>query len=209
MGEMILAFKTEIYPQRLSTRFSRDIDILPFLLSRADFIDRDKAETDSAYKQVIPYSILIYQGKVFRYKRSAWGAEARLHGLFSIGVGGHINKSDLLPVLGENVSPIDWCRERELREEFLIDKLGTPRIVGLINDESNDVGRVHFGVVYEYQLESPKIAPRERRAHIHHGFAAIQDLVLHQDEYENWSRIIISEYLASNFLPDPPIFRET
>jgi predicted NUDIX family phosphoesterase len=196
MSEQVLVFKRELFPDLPTDGFIHKVDLLPRILSKAVFVDRDKAEVDPTYKQIIPYSILRYNEMVFRYKRSAWGNEARLHGLYSIGVGGHVNKSDFFPLLADATPIVEWTRDREIREEFYVKAPGQPRLAGLLNDESNEVGRVHFGVIYEYWLESPKVESKEKRVHIQSGFIRLPELVAHAEEYENWSRIIITQCLS-------------
>ncbi len=86
------------------------------LLSDRDsmqFMDRDAAEVDPSFKQLIPYLILTHQGRVFCYRRNKKGGEERLHHRLSIGIGGHINDTDLL--LEGDVYRHGF--ERELSEE--------------------------------------------------------------------------------------------
>ncbi|MBF0573075.1 MAG: phosphoesterase [Desulfamplus sp.] len=58
------------------------------------WIDRPIAENDKAFKQIIPYIIIQADNgnltAIYRRK----GSENRLHGLWSIGIGGHINPLD-------------------------------------------------------------------------------------------------------------------
>src|ERR1043166_7107824 len=62
--------------------------------SRLLYLNRSDAEHDKRYKQLIPYVLLIYKGKILRYRRGRGGQETRLHGLYSVGVGGHISEED-------------------------------------------------------------------------------------------------------------------
>ena len=198
--EEVLVFKRDLLPDLPTDAFIHDTDLLSDLIRIATFIDRATAEHDPSYKQLIPYSIIRNEGSVFQYKRSAWGQEPRLHGLYSIGVGGHVNRSDILPLFTDVKSIIEWARERELTEEFNVKHLGQPRLIGLINDESDQVGRVHFGIAYEYCLDEPKVEPREKRNHIQYDFIPIEEAVTHKERYESWSRIVIEQYL-SNIIP--------
>jgi predicted NUDIX family phosphoesterase len=197
MTEQVLVFRKELFPQLSFSGLNRDTSLLPDMLARAEFLDRERAEVDPSFKQVIPYSILRYEDTVLSYRRSAWGSEPRLHGLSSIGVGGHINKSDVLPLLTEVSSILDWARDRELAEEFHIERAGPPRLIGLLNDDSIEVARYHLGVVYEYRLNQAKAEPREKRLHLHHQFVPIPQLLAHREEYEGWSQMIIMGYLTA------------
>jgi len=52
--------------------------------------------------------------------------------------------------------------KREINEEVIIDSPYTQRVVALLNDDSNDVGKVHFGVVHVLTLDKPLVKPREK-----------------------------------------------
>lgn len=196
MSEEILVLRRELLPSLPRCGISPNGEFFFEIISRAEFLHRDEAEHNPSYKQIIPYSILRYKESVFHYKRSAWTKETRLHGLYSLGVGGHVNRSDVLPLWKDKIVAVEWARDRELREEFWIEYLGQPRLIGLLNDDSNEVGLVHLGVIYEYWSQSPNVKPRERRNHMHCGFVSVEELISHKEEYESWSRIIIDHYLT-------------
>src|SRR5687768_11211932 len=58
------------------------------------YMDRKEAEVNPAFKQIIPYCVLSCDDKIFVYQRTKKGGDSRLHDLYSIGVGGHINPED-------------------------------------------------------------------------------------------------------------------
>src|SRR5437867_3884931 len=58
------------------------------------YLNRSDAEQDKRYKQLIPYVLILCHGKILRYRRGKRGQETRLHGLFSVGIGGHISEED-------------------------------------------------------------------------------------------------------------------
>lgn len=197
MSEEILAFRRNLFPGLPDNGLIFDTGYLPGMLDQAEFIDREQAERDPSYKQIIPYCILRYQDRVFRYKRSGWATEKRLQGLYSIGVGGHINRSDELPLLADITSILDWARDRELAEEFRVQYSQPPRLIALLNDDSTEVGRVHLGVIYEYRLDSTEVESREKRVHIQQAFVTLPELVARETEYEGWSRILVAQYFKT------------
>src|SRR5256886_7749186 len=69
---------------------------LPVVTSPSDilYLNRSDAEQDRRYKQLIPYVLLISKGRILRYRRGKGGQETRLHGLYSVGIGGHISEED-------------------------------------------------------------------------------------------------------------------
>jgi predicted NUDIX family phosphoesterase len=164
------------------------------------FIPRSEAEKSSEYKQLIPYSILRMGERIFRYQRTRSGGESRLFQLFSIGVGGHINPEDGKVDMVDGMAMIERARLREIQEEFCCKLVGEPGLVGLINDDSNPVGQVHIGVVYEYRLESDQIVPNEAENFMEYGLVRVPELTAQMDRFETWSQIVIREYLLSSLL---------
>ena len=123
------------------------------------FMPRSQAEQDSSYKQLIPYVIMAHQGKYFSYIRGRRAGESRLVGNRSIGLGGHINPVDadnspLFAYLYENYL---MAVKREVTEEVSVETTYTDSIVALLNDDSNEVGSVHLGIVHYWKLTSDEL----------------------------------------------------
>ncbi|MEM4203706.1 MAG: hypothetical protein QXS54_06525 [Candidatus Methanomethylicaceae archaeon] len=198
MDEEVLVISRDLLPDLPSRGLVlADETFLASLLPRAKFMSRREAESNPSYKQLIPYAMLRFADKIFRYRRSTWTREKRLHGLYSIGVGGHVVRADLPPSCENYVAVIERARDRELAEEFLVETLGHPTLVGLLNDESNEVGQVHLGIVYEYLLQNPNVKSREKRNHINCGFLSVEALASNIQEYENWSQVLIERLVMS------------
>ncbi len=110
-------------------------------------------KTDPRFKQPIPYVVIRRDDEVFVYERLAGGGESRLHNKLSLGFGGHMNPMEgaasFSEVLKQNT-------DRELAEELYIREEDKQNIVtlGLINDDENDVGKVHIGILSALQLAS-------------------------------------------------------
>ncbi|HMP80021.1 MAG TPA: phosphoesterase [Pirellulaceae bacterium] len=154
------------------------------------YLPRHEMERDANYKQLIPYCIFRYldqrgDAHLFQYTRGSGQGESRLHALRSIGVGGHISLIDA----GERNPYLEGLR-RELEEEVEIDTDFDERLVGLINDDENDVGRVHLGVVHLFDVAQPTVKPREadlREA----GFEPLDRILEEIAEFETWSQICL------------------
>lgn len=124
------------------------------------FMDRAEAEADPTHKQLIPYCLIRCGNSILHYTRGKSGGEDRLHAKLSIGVGGHINPVDT----GNGRTGRDAyfaAVERELQEELVFDSAHTNRIAALLNDDSNEVGRVHLGIVHVIDVENTHITSRE------------------------------------------------
>ena len=93
--ERVLCFKRELF-EELGVFQGLSLEVekyLPVLTSTAKlvYLNRSEAEQDKHFKQLIPYVLLICGDRILRYRRGKGGQETRLHGLFSVGVGGHIS----------------------------------------------------------------------------------------------------------------------
>src|SRR3989344_1791189 len=67
---------------------------LRLILANHKFLPRGKVETDPSWQQIIPYLVLDVGGKIFLMRRKGDHTESRLSGMYSIGIGGHINRED-------------------------------------------------------------------------------------------------------------------
>jgi predicted NUDIX family phosphoesterase len=154
------------------------------------FIPRPEAEEDPSLKQIIPYSYLSWDGKIFLLRRFATQTESRLHHKLSIGVGGHINPSD--PGVG---SVLEAGALRELHEEVDIRSPYALRLRGYLNDDSNPVGQVHFGLVFEVALRGGAVEVAEKDL-MEGEFVGVSDLSAHRDGMETWSQILTDHLVA-------------
>lgn len=174
--------------------FKRADDFLDSFLSYHLFYERDRAENDARYKQIIPYCVLKYKDKYLYYVRNK-GGEKRLNSKGSIGIGGHLNSLDFI-VKGDwyNSSSLKQRYlnglKREIEEELNVKCKWSERIIGLINDDSNEVGRVHLGVVHIIDLESDDVTANEETIS-ELKFLTVEELKEKEDELENWSKILI------------------
>jgi len=162
----------------------------------ACFLPRPAAEDDPTHKQLIPYCVFVSGGKVLKYQRGGSGGEKRLTAKYSIGVGGHINPVDFSGKRFD-LDAYEAAVQRELKEEVVIvGDIISRKIVGLINDDSNPVGRVHLGVVEVFELSEPSVAPNED-AILAPEFVDIDSLLATRDAFETWSQIAMDNLFAT------------
>ncbi len=153
---------------------------------------RPHLEEDEQFKQIIPYVILSYQGKIAAYQRTKKGGENRLHNLKSIGFGGHIDAFDLAYHDDGTIDldkTIETSAHREIDEELNISGISSKTQLGYIIDNSNPVGRVHIGVVERWELTSSQISSNEEEIKVL-GLFEPEEL-LQIEDMENWSEHII------------------
>ncbi|MEJ2648222.1 MAG: hypothetical protein P8016_07435 [Sedimentisphaerales bacterium] len=153
------------------------------------FMLRSEAESNPSYKQLIPYVIMAHEGRYLSYVRGKRAGETRLVAKRSIGIGGHINPIDadnstLFAYLKENY---DAAVKREVEEEVSVETGHTDSIVALLNDESNEVGSVHLGIVHYWDLDTPEVEKREQMI-TQMSFMTIEELEQVRDTLETWSQ---------------------
>ena len=154
------------------------------------FIDRELAESDPSYKQIIPYHVIMSDDKFFVYRRGKKGGENRLHSKLSIGIGGHINDSD---VGLDETGVITYARGalREIEEEVFISSGYTNDTLGVIYDDSNDVGKVHFGIVHLIRpVIKEGVTVRDESLDFV-GWMTKDDIINNIEDFETWSQIAI------------------
>jgi predicted NUDIX family phosphoesterase len=149
--------------------------------------NRTEAEQDKRYKQLIPYVLLISNDRILRYRRGKGGQETRLHGLYSVGVGGHIADED--HGLFSSGPGYQEGMRRELMEEVAVGDANEVA-VAVLNDDSTEVGQVHFGVVHVMHVASEEVA-RGRSGIVGPEFIPIAEAVKDPTAYESWSRFCL------------------
>ena len=158
----------------------------------ASYRPRPEMEDDPSFKQLIPYCIFQCNDQVFGYRRGTDQGESRLHAKRSVGVGGHVSTLDL----DGDGTPYMEGMKREIEEEIDLQANWTESCIGLINDDETAVGKVHLGIVHVFELDKPKVAPREKSM-IDAGFSPPEQLVRDLDEFETWSQICLKHLYAS------------
>lgn len=156
---------------------------------------RGDMEEDPSYKQLVSYCLLINErDEVLVYERLSGGGETRLHGSMSIGVGGHMNDFSNAGKFEDQMLENTY---RELEEEVGLhqDDVVGMQTLGLINDDTNEVGQVHIGVVFKVDVKSEHISAVESDT-LRIDWVdpkAFGDL----DNYETWSALIIDALYKS------------
>ena len=193
--ERVLVAPTELfhrlgYFQGFCCEVQRYLDAL-LRPENTSYRARAEVEKDPGFKQLIPYVIFRHidaagTPTVFQYTRGKGQGEGRLHSKRSVGIGGHISSDDASGNGGG--CPYEEGMRRELEEEVAIDAPYTAECVGMINDDETEVGRVHLGVVYLFDLQRPAVRPRETEI-IECGFRPVADILADMEGFETWSQI--------------------
>lgn len=159
--------------------------LVDIILSDHEFLPRPEAEQDPSHKQVIPYVVLMRGDEVFVTRRLKKGGEERLHGLLSIGVGGHVSRE----ADGDGPDVLRRGMERELAEEVSIEHMGSLAPHGIINDDTAEVSRVHLGLLFTMEV-SGKVAVRETEK-LEGFWTRRAELPALKEQMETWSQFAV------------------
>jgi len=194
--EEVLVVKREVIEQE-GIFHGLNFDIEPYLRrifapGALEFMPRSKAETDPDYKQLIPYVIMTHDGKFLTYVRGKRAGETRLVGNRSIGIGGHINPIDNeVPLFDTDFRQMYLTAvQREVEEEVSVEAGHTEKIVALLNDDSNEVGQVHIGMVHYWTLDTPNVTRKEQMI-TQLEFMDPEKLQEVYDTFETWSSLCV------------------
>jgi predicted NUDIX family phosphoesterase len=167
---------------------------------KPQYLEREFAETNVKYRQIIPYVVVQQGDKVLMMTRTSKQGEQRLHGKVYIGVGGHIQEPESIT---EGVT-------REVTEEIGVNVLtkrpGQMTFQGIIIDDVVDkvkdgvpVCKVHAGILFHLILDKDhkidfKCLP-EYDTHLHRWVKLSELRKLAYDSMEGWSKIVTDCYL--------------
>lgn len=153
------------------------------------------AELNFDHKQPIGYMLIVnpITKEVYAYQRASKDehySEKRLQGKWSWGVGGHIEPLDHSN--GNNV--LIESRLRELEEEIeIIGNIIDSKVLGYVNDDLDEVGKVHFGILYLIEIDG-NVKPKDKEMAFG-GMLSLSELeerCQSKDcEVENWSKIAL------------------
>lgn len=170
-----------------------------------NYVDRLTAEGASTYKQVLTYILVTRRSEILGFRRGRFSrVEDYLRGSFCVGFGGHVTEEDATLFsqsmdLGINDSAI-----RELGEELALPKTdlrllsgrGRPRIIGVLNDDSSEVGRRHIAFILRYEVSDDTLwdnpRPGEQSVTQLRWFEQQTDIDLRNFEY--WSQLCLRTF---------------
>ena len=205
MNELVLAVSREaldvgttsgIFPIDLNSIDSEAYALLPRHI--ADNKSDSSVELGKLFPQILGYIQLVNeQGEILSYARK--GKEKGLHGLRSIGVGGHVSHEELVTAIYRSDEPMQLPKlteliqlglRRELLEEVGID-IGTYMEANhLLISDSNLTSQVHVGLPMQLNVVESDITLEESEF-LDARWISIEELKATVDVYEPWSQLII------------------
>jgi predicted NUDIX family phosphoesterase len=205
--EQILCFRREILRAYPSKTFY-DEGLWRQILAHLEPKPRSVAEHDYDTKQLVVYVLINHEQTFLSYQRTPKTTETRLKALYSIGIGGHVNVDDRIQPTLFGAKEAAWkdfvlqAVRREVSEEVQIEAANAqePRLICFVNDDSNDVGKVHFGVAFVMKLAKPSVAIRGERGIGKLSFRTLPELISMRDTLETWSQLLV-DFLAHESAP--------
>ena len=183
---VLVVRREDIFPDGAWHGFvTDDLDSYQKLIrDRHLFMPRAEVEDDPNFQQIIPYVVFRHNDRYFLTHRLRASSEKRLRKQYSLGIGGHINPSDL-----QSGDPILDGLKREWEEEVVYDGHFDARLIGLLNDESAPVSKVHLGVVFLVDGDTPDIAIRETKK-LGGELLTLDEMRTFYLQMESWSQIV-------------------
>ncbi len=156
---------------------------------------RGLAEEDFSVVQLVSVFVVHYNGTFLTHMRSARLPESRLHGEYSLMLGGHLAIEDFSQLTldlftEDSLSDCSYIL-RELSEELVLQTDPIVEPCGYLYDVSREVSKQHLGLVYFVDLPEKKFQIGERGFLMNAVFedpASIRERI---DQFENWSVVLL------------------
>lgn len=210
--EMVLCVPKAVYERFLNYQgvgnIGKSNPIESLLDDELVYMPRSEAETNDAYKQVITYTVIQYQSKILSFRRGLYNRAARfLRGAQCVGFGGHVTEDDR-DLFSFSDLGIRQNAAREISEELMLPVVQRPQIdpsalefLGVLNDDSSDVGIRHMAVVLRYWVDD-----WSQWRSVSKGEASINRIrwldtsneTINLSEFEYWSQLVIRSFFRSS-----------
>lgn len=197
--ERILCFPRQLLSEHLDhAEVFCDETLLDRILANIRVTNRQAAEHDYSLKQLVVYTLVTSGDRYLVYWRTHRSSEERLRQLYSIGIGGHVNVMDESRLGVDGRELLVGAVWRELKEEISIRSkvLHGPELTAFINDDTNDVGRVHFGTVWTLEIAEPAAELRGESGLGRIAFHDLAGLEVMKPDFEQWSQLLIESLAA-------------
>ncbi len=186
MSEQVMCFPSKIFKGKF------DFEKIDELRNQVVYKPRSLVETDLSFRHAIGYVILLqeevkpYDSRVFIYERK--GSEKRLHGQFSIGIGGHVNDDLYHEPLSKQIRE---AALREIQEEAGIKPhRGSLIYLDHIALSTSEVDMVHVGFLFAHNCKGELNLDNELAGGEWIEFRKLKNNFA--DQLESWSKHAMS-----------------
>jgi predicted NUDIX family phosphoesterase len=190
--QVLVVRREDVFPDGAWHGFvSENLDRHQRLIRERHFFKaRSEVENDPSFQQIIPYVVFRHGDRYFLTHRLRASSEKRLRKQYSLGVGGHINPGDL-----EGGDPILDGLRREWSEEVIYEGRFEARMLGLLNEDSSPVSKVHLGVVFLVDGDTPDIRIRETDK-LAGELMSLEEMRMYYLAMESWSQIVYDRLVS-------------
>lgn len=164
---------------------------LDLIKGNYQFRKRSEVENNPYWQQIIPYIVFSFKDKYFLYRYLEKAGEERLKKDYILGIGGHINSIDVKH--GEDVLEVGMMREWQEEVDFqgnILEK----KLVGILNDDTRPVEKVHIGLIYHFIGDNPEISVKETN-NMNGELVDLKELGRRVENTGGWAPIVYKEYL--------------
>ena len=193
----ILVVKTKIlFPDNIWEGFQEQSsgEILKLIDKHKEYIERPHVEDDESYQQIIPQIILKVGKKIFLHKIPKTGSEGRLHDMWPIFLGGHVDDTDL---------GIWEAAEREFEEELNYKgNVVKKEFLGIVKMHDTPVNRVHLGLVWLFGGDCEDFEFTGDHGISEGKFVSIRELNSYRDRMTYWSQTCVPYFLKKFVIED-------
>jgi predicted NUDIX family phosphoesterase len=173
-------------------------------------LSRPLCETQIEYRQLIPYITLVNidTREVYMYKRGQSGDETRLHDLWSLGLGGHIEDEVTEDKAVYDILVDTTAREIEEEVGYIFDNDELNHIYAsvkldsfFINNEVPDVDKVHLGICFSVEVDPRRFGESEENVIVNGQWISLEllkDKVTSGEiELESWSKTVFANLIEN------------
>ncbi|MBJ7595303.1 MAG: phosphoesterase [Candidatus Dormibacteraeota bacterium] len=166
--------------------------VLRTIRAASEYRPRHAVEDDPSMQQIIPYCVVHHplDGTYLLTRRLRRSSERRLHHLYSLGVGGHVNPGD-----GAGGDPLVGGLQREWAEEVVCSSPATASLVAMLNDDSTPVSQVHLGLVFLVEPAVATTAVRELDK-LEGENLTLAAMRRHYLSMESWSQLVFDDLVG-------------
>jgi predicted NUDIX family phosphoesterase len=192
-GRILVVRTADLFPEGIWEGFREDSarKYFSIISGKSFFKERSEVEEDDNFQQVIPQIILNVGNKILIHKIPSTGNESRLHDMWPIFLGGHVDETDL---------NIEAAVRREFEEEIEYNgEIIAQRYVGIVKLHDTNVNKVHVGLVYVFVGDSENYRSRNDDGVTEPKFVGMDELKEYYDKMTYWSKAVypyLSKFLT-------------
>lgn len=150
------------------------------------WMPRSEVEGSTAYQQIIPWGVFKHDTKYLEIKKGADGPHQRLYMKYCLGTEGHVFEDEFEQFGGLT----EWMNQKFHEENEYAGNLNITSI-GVVNDNSDDLGKHHIGIVYLLEGDSPVI---KTKVHEESVMKALSDFSGEDVQFlDRWSQMVFRQ----------------